>query len=139
MTREPLDPHDLPSDRVHLPGYLLRIREDREHIGTVGDVLVCDFDLVKCDRTDDGNGYRYTRDERFFQGLGPHDGSTADLSQAEVQLEGFVKLDGCTQFWTNRVHIDERLDLDDFLDAISEARRLCAERLGRDVADEYHP
>lgn len=130
----PRDPHDLPSVCIYLPQYLLRIRQNR---GSDGEALTCAFDLVKCWPQPDGHSYRYARDCRFLHGPGPHDGSTADLAQAELQLEGFVKWDGCTQLWVNRVHVDDLVDLDAFLEAIREARRLCAGHLGRDVASEY--
>lgn len=132
--RDPMDPHNLPSERVALPGYLLRIRQDEP--SEFGNVLRCDFDLVHQVVRD--GVVMYTKDSRFFEpGPGPHSGETDDPGRAELAVAGFAKWDGCTQFEVSPVHIDDKVDLDELLSAIAEARRQCAKRMGRDIADEY--
>lgn len=58
-----------------------------------------------------------------------------------VVAEGFLKWDGCTQFRSDHVHVDDVVELEQFLAAIREARRLAAEAIGEeyDLSDEYAP
>jgi hypothetical protein len=67
-----------------------------------------------------------------------HD-TTPDIDAALPFVHGFVKWDGCTQWWQNGGgHIDHRDDYDRLVDVLKLARKVAAELMpSTDVAQEY--
>lgn len=63
---------------------------------------------------------------------------TTDIHEAEVIVHGFVKFDGCTQFWIqDGAHYDHRDGYEGFLEAMRGVRKLAAEIMGNIVGEEY--
>jgi hypothetical protein len=67
--------------------------------------------------------------ERLYAGdMSP----TTDLDEASFPVRGFVKRDGCTQFWVECAHADSSEDLDVALGAIRVARQRALLAMGGD-------
>lgn len=64
---------------------------------------------------------------------------TSDIDDADLAAWGHVKWDGCMEIRIGMPsHFCNRLQVEQFLDAILQVRRLCAEKMaGTDVAREY--
>lgn len=67
--------------------------------------------------------------------------NTTDPDEAQPLVHGFVKWDGCTQFWCDDlIHVDDREDLERWMAAIAHARRTCMTEIlksGAMIDDEY--
>ncbi len=93
------------------------------------------FEIIGFDVDENGK-----RGRQFYNLKGSH--RTPDpvytLDEAEVQSDGFVKSDGCTQFDVGRVHVDHHKQLSKVFASIWAARRLAAEAMpGSDIHIEY--
>jgi hypothetical protein len=72
--------------------------------------------------------------------VNPMDAPTSDLDAAQPLVTGFVKWDGCTQWWQHDGgHVDDRATFEEFFDALAEARRVALTEMLVGVLDDEYP